>query len=105
VGRALRSTQPEGIGALHISSFRKSEGSVLDKETLSQLQKNCQDGTETNRVSCGDFSGHAAEYVDWSTGTCWKKWFVAMSKDSLVYHLQLQRKREILGPLLTVQSW
>ena len=70
-------TQPDGVGALHISSARKLEGAVLASEALSQLRENCPDGTETESARCGDFEGHAAEYVDWNEGLYWKKWFVA----------------------------
>jgi hypothetical protein len=87
-------TQPEGVGALHISSARKLEGSVLDTEALSQLQENCPEGTETVRVRCGDFAGYAAEYVDWNEDTYWKKWFVACRMILSVCYLQLQEGRE-----------
>ena len=47
-------TQPDGVGALHISSARKREGAVLASEALSQLRENCPDGTETESARCGD---------------------------------------------------
>ena len=73
-------TQPEGIGALHISSARKLDGSVLDTEALSQLGENCPEGTETQKARYGDFIGYAAEYVDWNEGAYWKKWFLGRRK-------------------------
>jgi hypothetical protein len=95
-GESVEIIQPEGIGALHISSARKLEGSVLDEEALSQLQENCPDGAETDRVSCGDFAGHVAEYIDWSTGTFWKKWFVACRKILLFISYNCRRGEEEL---------
>lgn len=75
-------TQPEGIGALHLSSARKSEGSVSDTEALSQLQENCLEGTETERVRCGDFAGYVADYVDWNEGAYWKNGFLPVERSS-----------------------
>jgi hypothetical protein len=76
-------TQPDGVGAMHISSARKQKGAVLDAEILSQLREDCPDGTEFEKVRCGDFVGYVGEYVDWHTDTFWKKWFVANRSDLL----------------------
>src|SRR4051812_15921468 len=76
-------TQPEGMGAMHISSARKKEGTVSESETYAQLQSDCPDGTDFQKVRCGDFAGYVAEYVDWHTDKFWKKWFVARRQDLL----------------------
>jgi len=89
-------TQPDGVGALHISSARKLEGTVLDTEALAQLRKNCPDGTESERARCGDFVGHAAEYVDWNEGVYWKKWFVACRRILLFATYNCKRGEEDL---------
>ena len=88
--------QPEGVGALHISSARKLEGSILDAEALSQLRENCPEGTETARAQCGEFVGYAAEYVDWNEGLYWKKWFLACGKVLLFATYNCKRGEEDL---------
>lgn len=75
--------QLEGAGAMHISSARKKAGAVLPSETLEQLKEDCPTDTEVQRVSCGEFTGYAAEYVDWSANAFWRKWFVACGQDLL----------------------
>lgn len=50
-------TQPEGTGAMHISSARKKEGTVTEAETLAQLKKDCPDGTDFTKTRCGDSTG------------------------------------------------
>jgi len=69
-------TQPEGVGALHISGAQKTDGPVLDTETLSQLRENCPRDAEAESVICGDFAGYAAAFVDAGDGHYWKKWFL-----------------------------
>src|SRR5258706_14292174 len=73
-------TQPEGVGALHISGIRKTDGDVLDAEVLSELRNDCPGGIETQIVHCGDFVGYCAEHVDGATSFYWKKWLVACRK-------------------------
>jgi len=87
-------TQAEGNGAMHISSARKEQGSVADAETLGQLRENCPDGTDFEKVRCGDFQGYVAEYVDWHTGAFWKKWFVACGQDLLFVTYTCKRGEE-----------
>ena len=89
-------TQPEGTGALHISSARKLDGAVLDAETLEELKGDCPDGTDFKKVRCGDFTGYIAEYVDWHTGNFWRKWFVACRQDLLFVTYTCKRGEEEL---------
>jgi hypothetical protein len=89
-------TQPEGIGALHISSARKQDGPVSEVEALSQLQENCPDGTQTERVRCGDFAGYVAEYVDWTEGAYWKKWLLTCGRVLLFVTYTCNRGEEEL---------
>ena len=89
-------TQPEGAGAMHISSARKNVGTVADAETLTQLKSDCPDGTDFDRVRHGDFQGYAAEYVDWHTDAFWKKWFVACRQDLLFISYTCKRGEEEL---------
>ena len=76
-------TQSEGVGAMHISSARKTQGMVESVEMLEQLKNESPDGTELEEVHCGDFHGYTAEYVDWNSGSYWRKWFVACRHDLL----------------------
>lgn len=69
-------TEPEGVGALHISGARKTGGPVLDTEALSQLRENCPREARADSVTCGDFSGYAAAFIDEGDGHYWKKWFL-----------------------------
>lgn len=92
--KCVEITQPEGIGALHISSARKQKGSVLDTEALSQLQENCPEGTEAEATRCGEFTGYMAEYVDWNEGAYWKKWFIACRKILLFVSYNCKRGDE-----------
>jgi len=89
-------TQPDGIGALHISSARKLDGSVLQAEALSQLQENCPDGAQTESVRCGDFAGYVADYVDWTGDAYWKKWFLACGQVLLFISYTCKRGDEDL---------
>ena len=89
-------TQPEGAGAMHISSARKQAGVVLPSETLAQLKEDCPDDTEVERVTCGDFTGYVAEYVDWQTSSFWRKWFVACRQDLLFITYTCKRGEEEL---------
>jgi len=89
-------TQPEGTGAMHISSARKKEGAVTEAETLAQLRDDCPDGTNFTKTRCGDFSGYVAEYVDWHTDEFWKKWFVACRQDLLFVTYTCKRGEEEL---------
>ena len=72
--------QPEGIGALHISGSQKRNGFVADDDTLGALKDEIPVDTECNSIQLGDFKGHYAEYVDWSTNCNWKKWIVGCQK-------------------------
>lgn len=69
-------TQPEGVGALHISGARKTNGPVLDTEALSQLRENCPSDAQVESMTCGDFAGYAAAFIDERDGYYWKKWFL-----------------------------
>ncbi len=89
-------TQPDGVGAVHISSARKKEGLVADSEALAQLKGDCPDDTESERVRCGDFSGYVAEYVDWNAGLFLRKWFVSCRKDLLFISYTCKRGDEEL---------
>jgi hypothetical protein len=89
-------TQPEGTGALHISSARKKEGVIAESETLARLQGDCPEDTDSRKVRCGDFSGYVAEYVDWHTDKFWRKWFVACRKDLLYITYTCARGEEDL---------
>src|ERR1700677_1889519 len=73
-------TQPEGIGALHISGALKQVGTVSDSETRAQLQRDCPDDTDLEPARFGDFIGYGAEYVDWSASIFWKRWIVASGR-------------------------
>jgi hypothetical protein len=69
-------TQPEGIGALHISSYRKQEGRVTDSEALNRLKADCPDETDMHESRCGDFAGYWADYQDWHADAYWRKWIL-----------------------------
>ncbi len=88
--------QPEGVGAFHISGARKQDSWVTEAEALSQLKENCPEGTEADRVRCGDFAGYVAEYVDWAEGAYWKKWFVVCRKVLLFITYNCKRGEEDL---------
>jgi len=89
-------TQPEGTGAMHISSARKKEGIVADAETLAQLKSECPDGTEFTKSRCGDFVGYVAEYIDWHANKFCRKWFLACRKDLLYITYNCARGEEEL---------
>jgi hypothetical protein len=69
-------TQPEGIGALHISGARKKAGHVQEDETLSELRSKIGEDTNIERAVLGDFAGYASEETDWHTNRFCKKWFL-----------------------------
>jgi hypothetical protein len=73
-------TQPEGVGALHISASRKEVGEVLNAESLSALKDNCPENIVPKNASCGEFEGYWAEYIDATSGFYWKRWIVACRK-------------------------
>jgi hypothetical protein len=89
-------TQPEGVGALHISSARKKDARVLDSEALAQLKNDCPEGTDMEKVRCGEFAGYMAEYVDWQGGDFWRKWFIACGHDLLFVTYTCKRGEEEL---------
>lgn len=72
--------QPEGIGALHISIAFKQGGTVSDSETRAELKRACPEDADVEATRFGEFVGYGAEYVDWSEGAFWKKWFVASGR-------------------------
>lgn len=89
-------TQPEGVGAMHISSARKKVGAVLSSETLERLKENCPVEIQAQRVQCGYFSGYVTEFVDWHTNIFWRKWFVAYEQDLLFITYNCERGKEDL---------
>ena len=89
-------TQPDGVGAIHISNARKKEGLVTPAETMERTKAECPEDTDVESVSCGDFKGHTAEYVDWHAGSYWKKWFVACRSDLLFITYTCKRGEEEL---------
>lgn len=92
----IQITQPEGAGAMHISSARKKVGAVLPAETLERLKEDCPTDTDVQRVRCGDFTGYVAEYTDWHTDRFWRKWFVAHGQDLLFATYTCKRGEEEL---------
>jgi len=70
-------TQPEGVGALHISGSQKMDAPLLQSEVLTQLRENCPKNVEVRMVQCGNFTGYATEYINQNKGTYWKTWFIA----------------------------
>ena len=89
-------TQPDGVGAIHVSSARKKAGLVAEEEILAQLKSDCPDDTDFESVRCGDFTGYLAEYTDWSSDRFWKKWFVAYRQDLLFVTYTCNRGEEEL---------
>jgi hypothetical protein len=101
-------TQPEGIGALHISGAVKQDGTVSDSETRAQLERDCPEGTDIEPARFGDFIGFGGEYVDWNASAFWKRWFVASGRVLLFVtynckrgdeHLELPQVCQILSSL------
>ncbi len=70
------------------------DGWVSDTEVLSQQQESCPEETEIEKVRCGDFTGYAGEYVDWTVGAYWKKWFIACRKVLLFVSYTCRRGEE-----------
>jgi len=89
-------TQPEGIGALHISGALKQVGTVSDSETRAQLQRDCPDETDIEPARFGDFIGYGAEYVDWSASVFWKRWIVTSGRVLLCITYNCKRGDEDL---------
>ena len=107
-GDCIEFTQPEGAGALHLSSARKQHGEVLDDEARTQLGQECPDDADTEPVRFGAFTGYGAEYVNWSEGIYWHKWFVRCGRVLLFItynckrgdeELERQQVRQILSSL------
>jgi len=90
-------TQPEGVGALHIMSARKMKGMITPAETKERMTAECPNGTDIEKIRCGDFAGHTGEYVDWNTSAYWKKWLLAYQNDLLFATYTCPRGEEELG--------
>jgi hypothetical protein len=89
-------TQPEGAGALHISGALKQHGDVSEDETRAQLEQDCPEDADIERVQFGDFSGYSGEYVDWNESVYWKKWFVRCGRVLLFITYNCKRGDEEL---------
>jgi hypothetical protein len=76
-------TEPEGTGAVHISSARKTDGVISSAETFEQIKSECPDEADIEEVTCGDCRGYVSEYADWSSSKYWRKWFVTCRQDLL----------------------
>jgi hypothetical protein len=87
-------TQPEGTGALHISSYRNREGRVTDSETLDKLKADCPEYTDIHEVRCGDFTGYWAEYHDWHSDAYWRKWILYCGRVLLFVSYTCKRGEE-----------
>jgi len=94
-GDCIEFTQPEGADALHLSSARKQHGEVLDDEARTQLGQECPDDADTEPVRFGAFTGYGAEYVNWSEGIYWHKWFVRCGACFYSSHILQARRRGI----------
>jgi hypothetical protein len=77
-------TQPEGLGAVHISDGHKKEGHVQEHETLSQLRTKMSDDSDVERAVLGDFIGYSGEETDWRSDRFWKRWFLGC-RDTLLF--------------------
>jgi len=92
----IQISQPEGVGALHISFARKRGGPVSKEEILEQIGATAPVGTDVETSVLGEFSGQSAEYVDWHTDHFWKRWFVSNRSDLLFITYTCQRGDEDL---------
>lgn len=108
VDECVEITQPEGVGAIHISSALKRDGKVLDSEMRLNLQQQCPGDTDLEPDQFGDFIGYGGEYVDWNDSIFWKKWIVASGRVLLFItynckrgeeHLELPEVAQILSSL------
>ncbi|HTV40071.1 MAG TPA: hypothetical protein VMF08_05830 [Candidatus Sulfotelmatobacter sp.] len=89
-------TQPEAIGAIHISSALKQDSTVSDTETRAQIQQQCPDDADIEPAQLGGFIGHSTEYVDWNDSVFWKKWIVASGRVLLFITYNCKRGEEQL---------
>ena len=96
VDACIEITQPDGVGALHISSAHKRSGNVGEDETLSQTKTGSSVDSEIEPAQFGEFVGHASEYVDWHTDRFWKKWFLGCRSDLLFVSYTCKRGDEEL---------
>jgi hypothetical protein len=94
VDGTIEITQPEGLGAVHISNARKREGFVSAEEILAQISSTAPADSEFCPATLGDFKGKSVEYVDWHGDRYWKRWFVACRMDLVVITYTCRRGDE-----------
>jgi hypothetical protein len=69
-------TQPEGIGALHISAAQKDHGNVSESDLQEFTTKELPEDVQLATASFGKFFGYGASYTDRHTDIFWKKWWL-----------------------------
>jgi hypothetical protein len=108
VDQCVEITEPDGIGAIHISAARKHNGSVSESDLQDSAGQDLPDETELIPVSLGGFTGFSASYIDEHTDTFWKKWwlgsgpvmlYVTYSCDRGDEEFELAQAEEILNQL------
>jgi len=84
VDQCIEITQPEGMGAIHISAARKQKGLVSDDDLRNSAAKELPEGEELSEAFFGEFTGFSTSYTDWHTDTFWKKWWLG-NRDVMLY--------------------